>query len=138
MPKCQMLNDECQKCQECLRPATRGRRPSLHRWIVLHPTGQGKLELCPGSGGWSDPKPGSKEERGLPDVQLYDLTADISERRNLQAEQPDVTARLTALLQNYVDNGRSTPGTPQKNDRNVTIAPPKPKPKAAQTKKAEK
>jgi len=100
--------------------------------------GKWKLELCPGSGGWSDPKPNSKEERTLPDVQLYDLTADISERRNLQAEQPDVAARLTALLQSYVDNGRSTPGTPQKNDRDVTIAPPKPKPKAAQTKKAEK
>jgi arylsulfatase A-like enzyme len=98
--------------------------------------GKWKLDLCPGSGGWSDPKPNSKEERTLPDVQLYDLTADISERRNLQAEQPDVTARLTALLQSYVDNGRSTPGTPQKNDRNVTIAPPKPK--AAQTKKAKK
>jgi arylsulfatase A-like enzyme len=94
--------------------------------------GKWKLELCPGSGGWSDPKPGSKEERGLPDVQLYDLAADISERRNLQAEQPDVTARLTALLQSYVDNGRSTPGAPQKNDRNVTIAPPKPKAPASQ------
>jgi hypothetical protein len=35
-----------------------------------------------------------------------------------------------------VDNGRSTPGTPQKNDRNVSIAPPKPKP--AQAKKAGK
>ena len=79
---------------------------------------------------------GSKEELALPDVRLYDLTADISERRNLQAEQPEVTARLTALLQSYVDNGRSTPGTPQKNDRDVHIAPPKPK--AAQTKKAEK
>jgi hypothetical protein len=84
----------------------------------------------------TDPKPGSKEEQGLPDVQLYDLTADISERRNLQAEHPDVVATLTALLQGYVDNGRSTPGTPQKNDRNVSIAPPKPK--AARVEKGEK
>ena len=83
--------------------------------------GKWKLELCPGSGGWSDPKPGSKEEEGLPGVQLYDLTSDISERRNLQSEHPDVVARLTRLLQSYVDKGRSTPGAPQKNDREVGI-----------------
>jgi len=70
---------------------------------------------------------GSKEELALPDVRLYDLTADISERRNLQAKRPDVTARLTALLQSYVDNGRSTPGAPRKNDRDVRIAPARPK-----------
>ncbi len=98
--------------------------------------GKWKLELCPGSGGWSEPKPGSKEERTLPDVQLYDLTADISERRNLQAEHPDITARLTALLQGYVDNGRSTPGTAQKNDREIRTD--RARPKAAPAKKSEK
>ncbi|QYY36045.1 arylsulfatase [Ruficoccus sp. ZRK36] len=71
--------------------------------------GQWKLEMCAGSGGWSDPKPGSDCE-GLPPVQLYDLQSDIGERRNVYAENPVVIDRLRALLTQYVENGRSTPG----------------------------
>ena len=76
--------------------------------------GKWKLELCPGSGGWSHPKPG-KECEGLPPIQLYDLTADIGERRNLQSEHPEIVRGLTDLLAKYVRNGRSTPGLPQSN-----------------------
>ncbi|HEY3788645.1 MAG TPA: arylsulfatase, partial [Urbifossiella sp.] len=43
--------------------------------------GKWKLCLCPGSGGWSIPLPQSKDEAGLPAVQLYDLAADIGERK---------------------------------------------------------
>jgi hypothetical protein len=49
-------------------------------------------------------------------VQLYDLAQDLAESRNLQAEQPAVVARLTALLEDYVARGRSTPGAPRTND----------------------
>ena len=45
--------------------------------------GRWKLELCPDSGGWSDPKPGSAAAQKLPPIQLYDMTA---ERR--RARQP--------------------------------------------------
>jgi arylsulfatase A-like enzyme len=75
-----------------------------------------KLELCPGSGGWSAPRDPAALRQGLPKIQLYDMTADISERRNLQAERPEVVARLLALLQRYVAEGRSTPGAAQQND----------------------
>ncbi|MFC1763457.1 arylsulfatase [Planctomycetota bacterium] len=85
--------------------------------------GKWKLELCPGSGGWSDPKPKSEAAKQLPAVQLYDLSSDVGEITNLQAKHPDVVKRLTALLQDYVDRGRSTPGTPQKNNGQVNIAP---------------
>ncbi len=77
--------------------------------------GPWKLELCPGSGGWSTPRDPQAFKQGLPDVQLYDMTQDIRERRNLQAEHPEVVKRLTALLEKYVAQGRSTPGAPQKN-----------------------
>ncbi len=83
--------------------------------------GKWKLELCPGSGGWSDPKPGSPQEKGLPPVQLYDMTADVSERANVQDRHPEVVARLTRLLEKYVADGRSTPGQPQKNTGAVDI-----------------
>ena len=48
--------------------------------------------------------------------ELYDLTQDLAERRNLYAEQPDKVRELKTLLEQYKDNGRSTPGAPQKND----------------------
>lgn len=85
--------------------------------------GRWKLELCPGSGGWSPPKPGSHEAGRLPAVQLYDLSCDISETVNVQELHPNVVRRLTDLLQDYVDRGRSTPGAPQKNNGDVRIVP---------------
>ena len=83
--------------------------------------GKWKLELCPGSGGWSIPRDPQAVQRGLPCLQLYDMTADISEQRNLEAEHPEVVKRMTALLEKYVAEGRSTPGAPQKNEVAVDI-----------------
>ena len=77
--------------------------------------GDWKLLLAAGSGGWSSPKP-DKEEEGLPPVQLYNLKNDPSEIENLQAINPEVVQKLTALLKKYIEEGRSTPGKPQKND----------------------
>jgi arylsulfatase A len=78
--------------------------------------GNWKLILCSHSGGWSNPKPASEEARTLPPVQLYDLNTDIGETRNVYDKQPEMVKELTALLTQYVQNGRSTPGTPQIND----------------------
>jgi arylsulfatase A-like enzyme len=83
--------------------------------------GKWKLELCPGSGGWSAPRDPQAARQGLPSVQLYDLTQDLGEQRNLQAEHPDVVKRLTALLEKYVAEGRSTPGAPQQNTVTVDV-----------------
>ena len=77
--------------------------------------GQWKLQMCPGSGGWSRPRPGSECE-GLPPVQLYDLESDIGERRNLQGERPEIVEELKHLLTRYIEDGRSTPGRAQAND----------------------
>ena len=71
--------------------------------------GKWKLCRCPGSGGWSDPKPGSKDEAGLPAVQLYDLAADIGEKSNLQEKHPEIVSRLTKQLEKWTMDGRSTP-----------------------------
>lgn len=83
--------------------------------------GQWKLELCAGSGGWSDPKPGSKEEKNLPVTQLYNLNSDLGETNNVYAEHPEVVVRLTSLLDQYIANGRSTPGPKQTNDVAIKI-----------------
>lgn len=74
-----------------------------------------KLEMCPGSGGWSDPRPGEGPP-GAPRFQLYNLEDDIGETRNLIAAYPDVAAHMRARLRAIVRNGRSTPGEPQPNN----------------------
>ena len=76
--------------------------------------GQYKLEMCPGSGGWSDPKSG-EEDADAPRFQLYDLSQDIGERTNIIEEHPEIAKRMRKILKAHVLNGRSTPGAPQKN-----------------------
>ena len=105
-----------------------GRAQTSGREAVVHHSfagsfairqGKWKLEFCPGSGGWSRPKNGGKEAQNLPPIQLYDLAVDPGEQNNVQAENPEVVKRLTALMEKYVSDGRSTPGAIQKNDVKV-------------------
>jgi arylsulfatase A-like enzyme len=77
--------------------------------------GPWKLILCPGSGGWSDPKPNSPGIEELPPYQLYNLEQDIGETENLAEEYPEVVEELSGLLKSYIENGRSTPGPKQEN-----------------------
>ncbi|HKK73909.1 MAG TPA: arylsulfatase [Saprospiraceae bacterium] len=79
--------------------------------------GDWKLILCPGSGGWSFPRPNNTAALdSLPPVQLYHLASDPAESSNLALEQPEKVNTLTTLLSQYIAQGRSTPGTPQEND----------------------
>ena len=71
--------------------------------------GPWKLVVGNGSGGWSK---GGDDQPG----QLYNLTDDLGETKNLYAKKPDVAKELTELLGKYVADGRSTPGAKQKND----------------------
>jgi len=54
-----------------------------------------------------------KKERGYEPHQqpgeLFDLSQDISERKNVYAEHPDIVANLKALLEKYKTEGRSAP-----------------------------
>ncbi len=66
--------------------------------------GRWKMIEGRGSGGWTgggedDPAPG----------QLYDMTADLEEKRNLYGERPEVVARLGVLLEHIRNAGRSAP-----------------------------
>ncbi|HVW01351.1 MAG TPA: arylsulfatase [Planctomycetaceae bacterium] len=113
-----------------LLPVLEGRATAPVREAVVHHSidgsfairqGRWKLELCPDSGGWSEPRPGTPAARGLPPAQLYDLSADVSETHNVADEHPEVVERLTQLLEKYVAGGRSTPGEGQVNTAPVTI-----------------
>jgi arylsulfatase A len=83
--------------------------------------GRWKLEFCPSSGGWSEPKPFSSAAAALPAVQLYDLDLDIHERTNVYAQHPEVVSRLTALMEQYIAQGRCTHGKQETNDVPVTL-----------------
>ncbi len=88
--------------------------------------GPWKLAFCPDSGGWSIPRPGTEEARKLPDRQLYNLSDDLAETKNLLAQYPDVVARLTKTMQTYATSGRSTTGEPQKNEGPINFQRLKP------------
>ncbi|MFT4856125.1 MAG: arylsulfatase A [Algoriphagus sp.] len=79
--------------------------------------GDWKLILAKGSGGWSFPRPGDPSEENLPDFQLYNLASDPSETTNLQAEQSEKVEELRLLLTKYIQDGRSTAGPLQSNDK---------------------
>ena len=78
--------------------------------------GDWKVIFCPGSGGWSAPRSNSEEIKNLPPVQLYNLKNDIAEEQNLQAENETQVEQFRQELAKIIADGRSTPGTPQKND----------------------
>ena len=140
------LPDSAGEDSVSILPALLGRAAGPLREAVVHHSingsfsirqGKWKLELCPGSGGWSFPRPNSPAARKLPPIQLYDLAADIGEQHNVQDRHPEIVQRLTRLLQKYVADGRSTPGTVQSNTGEVHIIkqPAKPKAKKAKSKR---
>lgn len=83
--------------------------------------GKWKLELCPGSGGWSAPGDKKARENQLPEVQLYDLDTDIAEKNNVYDQYPDVVKDLTAELVEIVEKGRTKDGENLNNDMEVDI-----------------
>jgi arylsulfatase A len=80
-----------------------------------------KMCLARASGGWSSPNEKEASKQGLPDVQLYDMDADVGETNNLQAVQAERTRQLLSLLEQYVARGRSTPGSSQSNDADINL-----------------
>jgi arylsulfatase A len=86
---------------------------SIHGDFAIR-QGDWKLCLCPGSGGWSAPRPGA-EPADAPPFQLFNLAADPAEKNNVAAANPEIVQRLGRLMKRYVDNGRSTAGELQAN-----------------------
>ena len=104
-------------------PEASARGPVVHHSIdgsFAVREGPWKLCLCPGSGGWSAPRPGSPAEEGLPPRQLFHLGDDPTERSNVEAERPEVAARLAEWLERAIAEGRSTPGPSKANDRPIS------------------
>lgn len=78
--------------------------------------GDWKLAMCPGSGGWSYPRPGQDNMDSLPRVQLFNLKNDAGEKVNLSEQHPEKVKELQTLLTKIITDGRSTIGATQAND----------------------
>ncbi len=92
--------------------------------------GAWKLVLCPDSGGWSEPRPGTAPRSGQPPVQLYNLADDSGETTNLAETHPDRVAAMTEMMSVAIERGRTTPGPDQANDTDIVMikpAPPRPR-----------
>ena len=72
--------------------------------------GDWKLIFGQGSGGWGK----GKDEQP---AQLYNLAEDLGETNNLYTERPNKVQELTGLMEQLVNDGRSTPGPTQQNDK---------------------
>lgn len=83
--------------------------------------GKWKLEFCPGSGGRAASHNDKAFQQGVPLVQLYEMQSDAGEKVNLEAAHPEVVKRLRAVMEQYVTEGRSTPGKARPNDVQVDL-----------------
>lgn len=115
-----------------LLPVFQGAPTSGRDALISHSIGgsfsirQGDWKLClsAGSGGWSAPREKDAKAQDLPSMQLFNLSEDRAETKNLQSEQPAKVRELLLLLDEQVRQGRCTPGETVANDREVKFLPP--------------
>ncbi len=93
---------------ELLGTATQGTREA-----TVHQSAAGDLAIRQGPWKLVFTKDGSRE--------LYNLQTDLSETKDVLAANAEVATKLTALMQRYIANGRSTPGIAQKHEFDLSI-----------------
>jgi hypothetical protein len=100
----------------------RGTGPSERKESVS--TGGGALALRKGS--WKYITASPKGDKGIREIQLYDLSADVGESNNLASTRSDQVEKMQALLDQLIVQGHSTPGPRQKHDANSRYPQPQP------------
>ncbi len=83
------------------------------REATIHQSAAGDLALRQGRWKLIFKKGGNRE--------LYDLNSDLSETKDVLTANSEVAAKMTVLMQDYINKGRSTPGVAQKNDFDLSI-----------------
>ncbi len=96
-----------------LVPELLGTTPNSPREGTIHQSMSGDLALRQGPWKMIFFKNGKRE--------LYNLQADLSETKDVLADNAEIAKTLTTLMQRYIDSGRSTPGKAQKNEFELTL-----------------
>jgi arylsulfatase A-like enzyme len=86
------------------------------REATVHQSSTGDLAIRQGPWKLVLLKTGKKE--------LYNLQEDRAETKDLSTVNPEIVARMTKLMQAYIDKGRSTSGAAQRNDVKVDLPQP--------------
>ena len=86
-----------------------GRKRGLSRSPMIHHSSQGRFAIRDGQ--WKLVMPHARSR-----AELYDLSTDPSERKDLAKAHPEIVKRLTGSITRIVLSGRSTPGSKQSND----------------------
>ena len=107
------LPDEAAEDSVSLLPDLLGRATGPVREATVHQSMRGDLAIRAGPWKLVFLKDGGRE--------LYNLETDLGETRDRAAAEPEVAARLAARMQRYIEDGRSTPGAPQKNGAVVSL-----------------
>ena len=95
-------------------PALLGEKGKQIREAVVHHSSWGSFGIRQGEWkllqvrGVGDGPP-AKDDK-LPPGQLYNIVEDFAETNNLYEKRPEIVKRLAALLDQYLAEGRSTPG----------------------------
>lgn len=120
-----------------LLPLLQGQSKSKRTNVIHHSIngsfalrkGQWKLVFCPGSGGWSGPKPKSftkmknLQSKNFQWVQLFDLSSDPEELINLASSNPERVNEMTKEVEKIIARGRSNNGPVQSNDGETFLYP---------------
>ncbi len=104
------LPDDAAEDSSSLLPLVRGETAALvdHPGVISHSiAGQFSIR----KGGWKLIHPLDSRAKPV----LYDLDEDLKETTDLAQSHPELVAELTVLLKQYVERGRSTPGSVQSN-----------------------
>jgi arylsulfatase A len=116
------LPDNAAEDSASILPDLLGAAKGPVREATVHQSPQGDLAIRQGPWKLVFLASGTKE--------LYNLKDDLGETKDLAVGQPEIVARLTRVMQQYIDRGRSTPGSPQKNGVNLSLTDPRGKKKA--------
>ena len=107
------IPDNASEDSVSLLPELLGTAKDGVREATIHQSAGGDLAIRQGPWKMIFHKGGQRE--------LYNLQNDLSETKDVLAANGEVAAKLTALMQRYIAEGRSTAGAAQKNDFDLSI-----------------
>lgn len=107
------LPNNCGEDSVSLIPEFLGTATNAVREATVHQSSTGDLAIRQGPWKLVFLKDGKRE--------LYNLEADLSESKDVLPANPSVAAKLTALMESYIERGRSTPGVTQVNDIKLSL-----------------